>query len=66
LWGLHEDFKINVDTRDELLARILDAASRKKKREAQLKKKKKNAIFSRELHSALRLTVGFSKIYYKL
>jgi hypothetical protein len=35
-----EDYKVKVDTRDELLARILDAASRIKKREAQLKQKK--------------------------
>jgi hypothetical protein len=49
-----------------LLARILEAASRTKKREDQLKQtnKQKNAIFARELHSALKLTVGFLKIYY--
>jgi hypothetical protein len=35
-----EDYKIKVDTQDELLARILDAASRIKKREAQSKQKK--------------------------
>ena len=32
-----EYYKIKLDTRDELLARVLDAASRIKKPEAQLK-----------------------------
>ena len=38
LWGCmkSEVCKRKVDTRDELLARILDAAARKKKREDQL------------------------------
>ena len=40
--------KRKVDTRDDLLARILDAAARIRKREDQLR---------------LRLTVGFSNIY---
>ena len=58
LWGCTkgEVYKIKVDTRDELLARILDAAL----------EKKKHTVFARELHSALRLTVGFSNICYKL
>jgi hypothetical protein len=33
-----EVYKIKVDTRDELLARILDAAARIKKREDQLRR----------------------------
>jgi hypothetical protein len=36
-----EDYEIQVDTRDELLARILEAASRTKKREDQLKQTNK-------------------------
>jgi hypothetical protein len=60
-----EDYKVKLDTRDELLARILDAASRIKIGEAKLKRKK-NVIFARELQSTLSLTVEFSKIYYKL
>ena len=34
-----EVYKRKVDTRDELLARILDAAARTKKREDQLRRK---------------------------
>jgi hypothetical protein len=36
-----EDYKVKLDTRDELVARISDAASRIKKGEAKLKLKKK-------------------------
>jgi len=39
------DYKTQVDTRDELLARILDAASLIKKREDQLKQTKKTRNF---------------------
>ena len=56
--------KIKVDTQDELLARILDAAACIKKRENQLRRK--NAILAHGLQSALRLTVGFSNIYCEL
>jgi len=40
LWGLTEweVYKINLDTRDELLARILDAAARIKKSEDRLRR----------------------------
>jgi hypothetical protein len=40
LWGLKksEFYKGEIDTRDELLARILDAAARIKKREDQLRR----------------------------
>ena len=49
-----------MDTQDELLARILDAASRIKKREDQY------AMFAHVLQSALKLTVGFSNLYWAL
>jgi hypothetical protein len=54
-----EVYKWKVDTRDELLARILDAAVRIKKREDRLRRT------TCELQSSLRLTVGFSNIYFK-
>jgi hypothetical protein len=40
LWGwvMSEVYKRNVDARDEVLARILDAAARIKKREDQLRR----------------------------
>jgi hypothetical protein len=37
-WMKSEFYKISVDTRDELLARILDAAARIKKLEDQLRR----------------------------
>jgi hypothetical protein len=52
-----EVYKTKVDTRDELLVRILDAAARLKKREDQMRRKQ--AIFAHELPSALSLTVGY-------
>jgi hypothetical protein len=45
-----------VDTRDELFASILDAAANIKEGEDQ--PDEQNAIFSHELQSALRVTVG--------
>jgi hypothetical protein len=60
LWGLDEEYilyKTKVDTRDELLARILDAAARIKKREDNLRRKTRD--LRTELQSALRLTTGF-------
>jgi hypothetical protein len=44
LWGWmkREVYKRNVDTRDELLARILDAAARIKEREDQLRRTKRD------------------------
>ena len=45
--------------RDELLARIFDAAASIKQREDQLRQQ--HAIFAHELQSALRWTVGFSE-----
>jgi len=50
--------KRKADTRYELLARILDAAARKKENSDE-----QHTIFAHELHGALRLTVGFSNIY---
>jgi hypothetical protein len=67
--GLAEEriYKRKVDTREELLGRILDAAAAAaciKKREDQLRPKK--AIFAQQLQNALRLKVGFSNIYCEL
>ena len=55
--------KRKVDTRDKLLAGIWDAAERIKQMEDQLRRK--HAIFAYWLQSALRLTVGFSNIYWE-
>ena len=49
-----------VDTQDELLARIWDAAARMKKREYQLRRTTRG--LANELRSVLRLMVGFSNI----
>jgi hypothetical protein len=59
-----EVYKLKVDTRDELLARILRAAACIKKREDQLRRT--HFIFAHELQSALRLTVEFSNVYCEL
>jgi hypothetical protein len=59
-----EVYKGKVDARVELLAGILDAAARMKKRE--VNSCEKHAIFAHKLQSALILTVGFSKIDCKL
>ena len=48
-------YQRKVDTWDKLLARILDAAARKSKREDQLRQQ--HAIFAHELQTALMLTV---------
>jgi len=54
-------YEREMDTADELLARILDAAARINKHEDQLRQNK-NAIVAHELQSALRLAVGFAII----
>jgi hypothetical protein len=51
------------DTREEMFARILDAAARIEKSKNQLQE---HAIFSRRLQSALNLMVGRSNIYCEL
>jgi hypothetical protein len=50
-----------VDTRDELLVRILFAAARKKTREDQNRRTTRD--FACDLQSAMGLMVGFSQIY---
>ena len=62
--GLDEEWSLQrkVDTRDELLAHILDAAARIRKREDQLRQ---HAVFAHELQSA-RLTMGFANFYCEL
>ena len=59
-----EVYKRKVDTQDELLARILDAADRIKN--VKINWDEQHTIFAHELQSALRLTVGFSNIYCKM
>jgi hypothetical protein len=51
---------VGLDTRDEFLSRILYAAARIKKSEDQLRQ-------THDVHTrvVLRLTVGFSNIYYE-
>jgi len=60
LWGCvkSEVYKRKVDTRAELLARILDAVK--------INSDEQHAIFRREMKAALRLTVEFSNIYCEL
>jgi hypothetical protein len=50
-----------VNTPDESLARTLMLLSAQ--RNAKINSDEQHAIFTHELHSALRLTVGFSNIY---
>ena len=60
-----EVYKRKLDTRDELLARILDAAACIKKRGDQLRR---TALYIciRDTQTALRFTVGFSNTYLEL
>jgi hypothetical protein len=60
-----EVYKRNLGTRNELLARILEAVTRVKKCKTELIKKK-NTIFAQELQISMTLTVGFSKIFCEL
>ena len=55
---------MNLDTRDELLARIFDAAALVNKREDN--SDEKYVIFAHELQSALKLTVWFTNSYCEL
>jgi len=55
-----EIYRRNVDTRDELLARVLDAAARIMNRE--ISSDEKHAIFVNEWQNSLMLTVGLSNI----
>jgi hypothetical protein len=57
-WTKSEVYKRKVDTRGELLARILDVATSIKESEYQLRRS--IAVFAHELQNALRLTVGYS------
>jgi capsule polysaccharide modification protein KpsS len=57
-----EVYKREVDTRDEMLARIFDAAARINKREDQFRQTTRDLC----TRAALRLTVGFSNSYSEL
>jgi hypothetical protein len=59
-----EVYKGEVDTQDDLLARVLDAVARIKKHEGQLKRKTRD--IRKRVAKCIRLTVGFSKIYCEL
>jgi hypothetical protein len=59
-----EIYERKVSIWDEFLARILDAASRLKKREDQLRRTTRD--LRTRVASALTLTVEFSKIYFEL
>ena len=59
-WIKSEVYKRKAVARHELLDRVLDAAVCVKKREYQLRRKTRD--YAQELQSAVRLTVGFSKI----
>jgi hypothetical protein len=56
--------KRNVDTRDGLLTRSLNAAACVKERGDELRRKTHD--FAHDLQSALRLTLGYSKSYCEL
>ena len=64
VWMKSRVYKRNVDTPNELLARVLDAAACIKTRENKLRRTTCN--LHPEVRSALRLTVGFSKAYCEL
>jgi hypothetical protein len=57
----NEVYKIKVDTPDELLSRKFDAIVLPAQRNMKIDSHEQHAIFTQELQSALRLTVGFSK-----
>lgn len=62
LWGLtSEVYKRRVDTREELLARILDAATPIKESEGQ--HRRTIAVFARLLQNESRLAVGLSNVF---
>ena len=61
-YGFEESelYKRNVNSRNKLLACILDAAARKNGHTDRLRQ---HSSFAQEIQSSLRLTMGFSKIY---
>jgi hypothetical protein len=65
LWGWMKSqvYERKVNTRDALLACILDAAARIKERHDQVKQ---HATFTSELQNALTLKAEFSKTYCKM
>jgi hypothetical protein len=65
LWGSMTGaiYQRKVDTRDELLTRILGTLAHTKERRRSTQGKT-NTIFAHELQSVLKLTVEFSKVYF--
>jgi hypothetical protein len=59
-----EVYKRKLDTRDELLARILDAAA--SINNVELNSDQHHVTVTYEFQSALRSTVGFSEVYFEL
>jgi hypothetical protein len=64
VWMRSEVYKRKLDTPDELLARILDAAACIKERKNKLRRTTCN--LHTEVQNALWLTVGFSTVYCEL
>jgi hypothetical protein len=64
IWMQSEVYNRKIIKRDTFLAPIVNAAARTEKREDQLRRK--DAIFTNESRSALKLTVGFLNICGKL
>jgi hypothetical protein len=62
LWGWNKSdvYKTNVDPPDELLARTLHSAARNVK----INSEERHTISSHKMQSALRLTVGFSNVFF--
>jgi hypothetical protein len=64
VWLKSEVYERKVDTPDELLDRILDAAACIKN--IMFNSTENHAIYTHELQSALKFTVGFGNIYCEL
>jgi hypothetical protein len=66
LWGWMEGevYKRKVDTRDELLARILDASVRMKQRKDQLRRTARD--LRTRVAKCVEVTVGFSNVFCEL
>jgi len=63
-WMNREVYKIKVDTRDELLARIFNADTHI--RHVKINSDEQLTIFAHKQRSALRSTVGFPNIYFEI
>jgi len=68
LWGWmkSEFYKENVNTRDELVARIMNSAALVKKKNAKTTSGEIHVLLPSGLKSALKSMVGFLKTYFEL